>query len=80
MDLRGERTLWTLGAPATLFARAFNLFDAKFNNGFVFATSGSPLYSRFAGSADQVQLGNPTRLYGPRRIEVGVTLHGGSGS
>ena len=59
-----------------LFARVFNAFDSRFFNGFVFTNSGSADYSRYPG-ADQVQLANPTRYYGPRRIEVGVSLGSG---
>ena len=43
----------------------------------MFDNSGSPDYSRFPG-ADRVQLANPTRFYGPRRIEVGITLNTGA--
>ena len=59
-----------------LFARVFNAFDARFFNGFVFTNSGSADYSRYPG-ADQAQLANPTRYYGPRRVEVGISLGSG---
>ncbi|TFG85933.1 MAG: TonB-dependent receptor [Gemmatimonadales bacterium] len=76
VDLRGEKSLHLGGLGVNAFARAFNLFDSRYFNGFVFDNSGSPDYSRFPG-ADRVQLANPTRYYGPRRIEVGLTLNTG---
>ena len=76
VDLRGEKTLRVRGAGASLFARVFNAFDSRFFNGFVFDNSGSPDYSRYPGT-DRAQLGNPTRYYGPRRIEIGLTLNAG---
>ncbi len=72
LDLRGEKALgkrW--GTDVALFARAFNVFDARFANGFVFSSTGSPYYSRFTES-DRVTLANPTRFAGPRRIEIGL--------
>jgi hypothetical protein len=54
-----------------LFARLFNVFDTRFFNGTVFNTTGSPYYSR-EPIADQVTLGDPTRFFSPRRIEVGM--------
>ncbi len=76
VDLRGDKRMRLGGMGASLFARVFNLFDSRFFNGFVFDNSGSPDYSRFP-EADRVQLANPTRFYGPRRIEVGLTLNAG---
>ena len=76
VDLRGEKSLRAGSLGVNVFARAFNLFDTRFFNGFVFDNSGSPDYSRYPG-ADRVQLANPTRYYGPRRIEVGLTLNTG---
>ena len=76
VDLRGDKSLRLYGLGATVFARAFNLFDSRFFNGFVFDNSGSPDYSRYP-EADRNQLANPTRFYGPRRIEVGFTLNTG---
>lgn len=73
VDLRGEKSLNMLGIPATGFARVFNLTDTRFNNGFVFNTSGSPYYSRFPNK-DYATLVDPTRYYAPRRIEVGLSL------
>ncbi|MGE5595198.1 MAG: TonB-dependent receptor plug domain-containing protein, partial [Hyphomicrobiales bacterium] len=72
MDLRGEKNL---PAGATLFVRAFNVFDGRFFNGFVFTDTGSPDYSRDTSSP---ALADPTRYYAPRRIEVGVTMSFGA--
>lgn len=76
MDLRAERDLKLSGTPATAFARAFNLFDSRFFNGAVFASTGSPYYSRFPES-DRTSLINPSRFYPPRRLEVGLTINPG---
>jgi outer membrane receptor protein involved in Fe transport len=76
VDLRAEKNLRLGPRGVNLFARVFNAFDARFFNGFVFSNSGSAEYSRFPG-ADQVQLANPTRYYGPRRVEVGISLGSG---
>jgi outer membrane receptor protein involved in Fe transport len=76
VDLRGEKSLRLGSLGANVFARAFNLFDTRFFNGFVFDNSGSPDYSRYP-EADRVQLANPTRFYGPRRVELGITLNTG---
>jgi outer membrane receptor protein involved in Fe transport len=73
VDLRGERQLRIPGLGVSAFARVFNLFDARFFNGFVFSTSGSPYYSRF-DIGDRAALADPTRFYAPRRVELGVTL------
>jgi outer membrane receptor protein involved in Fe transport len=75
IDLRAEKNVNALHLPVSAFMRVFNLTDARFNNGFVFNTSGSPYYSRFPAK-DYVTLADPTRYYAPRRIEVGVTLRG----
>ena len=75
LDVRGQRPVHFLGFDATLFARAFNLFDTRFFNGFVFSSTGSPYYSRYP-SADRATLDDPTRYYGPRRIEIGIGLRG----
>jgi hypothetical protein len=56
-----------------VFVRVFNLLDTRFDNGFVFTSSGDPYYSRFPGK-DLGQLLDPTRFYGPRRVELGLTL------
>jgi len=73
VDLRAER-LFGLGRQRlSLFGRVFNLFDSRYFNGGVFATTGSPFYSRFP-EADRVALADPTRFWAPRRIEFGLTL------
>ena len=56
-----------------MFGRVFNAFDNRFFNGSVFESSGSPFYSRTQTFGDLKQLGDPTRLYSPRRIEAGIT-------
>ncbi len=74
VDLRGDRRL-SLGAlPVRGFARVFNLFDNRFDNGFVFASSGDPYYSPYP-IKDLGSLLDPTRYYGPRRIELGLSLN-----
>jgi outer membrane receptor protein involved in Fe transport len=78
VDLRAEKSLPLGGMPMSLFARVFNLMDTRFANGSVYATTGSPYYSRFP-ETDRAELNNPTRYYAPRRIEVGLNLAGGKG-
>jgi hypothetical protein len=73
VDMRGEWTRPLSGVPIAVFMRVFNLFDQRFVNGPVFATSGSPYYSRFPLS-DQVALADPTRFYLPRRVELGFSV------
>jgi outer membrane receptor protein involved in Fe transport len=73
VDLRAERMFRLGGQRLSLFGRVFNLFDARFFNGGVFPTTGSPFYSRFP-DADEVALSDPTRFFAPRRIEIGLTL------
>lgn len=77
LDLRTEKSLgehW--GAKVGLFGRVFNAFDARYFNGSVFSSTGSPDYSRFS-EADRVALADPTRFYPPRRIEIGLRLETG---
>ncbi|MFI5370724.1 MAG: TonB-dependent receptor plug domain-containing protein, partial [Candidatus Eisenbacteria bacterium] len=74
VDLRGEKSFEPHHLPMALFVRVFNVFDTRYFNGFVFDNSGSPYYSRYP-VADAAQLADPTRYYGPRRVEVGVTLN-----
>ena len=76
VDLRGEKNLRVMGLPGAAFVRVFNLTDARFNNGFVFDTSGSPYYSRFPNK-DYAKLADPARYYAPRRIEIGLSLRAG---
>jgi hypothetical protein len=78
IDLRTERVVgrwWE--TSVSVFARAFNVLDTRFFNGFVFPSTGSVDYSRFP-ETDRVALANPTRFYAPRRIEVGVRLGSGA--
>jgi len=74
VDLRGEKTLRMGGAPVRAFMRIFNLFDSDYYSGPVFDTTGSPYYSLNPG--DERALTDPSRLYSPRRIEVGVSIAG----
>lgn len=71
VDLRAEKALGKDGQGG-LFARVFNLFDTRFFNGTVFPSTGSPYYSRIQALDEQLRLADPTRLYAPRRLEVGV--------
>lgn len=73
LDMRGERHVKLAGRDCSVFARGFNLFDTRYNNGFVFANSGSPYYSR-TPTSDQNALEDPTRFFAPRRLELGITL------
>ncbi|HET7224209.1 MAG TPA: TonB-dependent receptor, partial [Candidatus Eisenbacteria bacterium] len=74
LDVRGERQLRLGSASLSVFGRVFNAFDARFFNGFVFASTGSPDYSR--PGSDLAVLADPSRYFAPRRIEVGVSRHG----
>ena len=71
--MRAERKFTLARHAMSAFARGFNVLDTRYNNGFVFANSGSPYYSR-TPSSDQNSLEDPTRFYAPRRIEVGLSL------
>ncbi len=73
VDMRAEKYVSIFGAKMTVFARVFNLFDARFNNGFVFSDTGSPDYS-LTPSVDVGTLINPQRYFPPRRIEIGFSL------
>ncbi len=73
VDLRAEKALDFGGAGATAFVRVFNLFDSYYQNGFVYADTGSPFYTL----NPQTQLNpDPTRFADPRRIEIGISLRG----
>ena len=71
VDLRAEKSIGPEGIGG-VFLRVFNLFDARFFNGPVFPTTGSPYYSRTVSPSEEIALRNPTRFYPPRRIEFGV--------
>jgi outer membrane receptor protein involved in Fe transport len=73
VDLRGEKYFRLVGLGMGVYGRIFNLFDARYFNGFVFNSTGSAFYSRFP-VADEVALNDPTRFYTPRRIELGLTF------
>jgi outer membrane receptor protein involved in Fe transport len=79
MDVRGEAPVRLWGLPLRAFARVFNVFDTRFFNGFVFASSGNVDYSS-TPVGDAGGLLDPARFYQPRRIEVGFTARGGGGS
>ena len=74
-DIRGDAPFKLGRQPFSGFARVFNVFDSRYFNGFVFASTGSPYYSSPPGN-DLPTLGDPTRFYGPRRFEIGVTTGG----
>jgi len=71
VDLRGEWILDPSGRGG-VFLRVFNVFDTRYFNGPVYATTGSPYYARFPSPGELVSLADPTRLYQPRRLEFGV--------
>ncbi len=73
VDLRASKLLKFMGFDMSLFGKVYNLFDARYFNGTVFSSTGSPYYTRFPAQ-DAVALKDPTRFYPPRRIEVGFRL------
>lgn len=74
LDLRGERAAGTwFGTHVNFFGRVLNVLDTRYFNGSVFASTGSPYYSRFP-EPDKTTLANPTRFHPPRRIEIGLRL------
>lgn len=75
VDLRTEKDLEFAGVKFTAFLRVFNLLNTSFFNGFIFASTGSPNYS-LNPVADRVSLIDPNRFFQPRRIEIGISLHG----
>ncbi len=77
LDLRGEKSLGISHPDVSMFGRVFNVFDARYFNGPVYSSTGSPYYSRFPVT-DAVALGDPTRYYAPRRFEVGLSFRPGS--
>jgi len=74
VDLRLEKYFAIAGWNMSIFARVFNLFDATYFNGFVYANTGSPDYS-LTPAADRNSLVDPTRYYPPRRLEIGVSMN-----
>ena len=71
VDLRAEKFVRVGSASMSLFGRVFNLFDTRYFNTFVFNSTGSPYYSH---GLDYTTLADPTRYFGPRRIELGITV------
>jgi outer membrane receptor protein involved in Fe transport len=70
VDIRAEKEIRRAGfVRVGIFSRVFNLLDTRYSNGFVFADTGSPYYTRFP---EQVALTDPTRFYAARRIELGL--------
>ncbi|MBU2585672.1 MAG: TonB-dependent receptor [Bacteroidetes bacterium] len=73
LDLRAEKYFNMGIIEFSLFARAFNVFNTHFVNGFVFNSTGSPDYS-LTPSANRAALFDPSRFYEPRRIEFGISF------
>jgi outer membrane receptor protein involved in Fe transport len=74
IDMRLEKYFKIAGWNMSLFARVFNLLNATYFNGFVYANTGTPEYS-LTPSADRNSLVDPTRFFAPRRIEIGVSMN-----
>ena len=74
VDLRAETFFSAAGARFSVFGRVFNLFDSLYQNGFVYADTGSPYYT--ISSRDAQLNPDPTRFADPRRIEIGISLGG----
>ena len=77
-DFRGEKSIDFYGVAMSAFVRVFNAFNTSSFNGFVFSTTGSPDYAISPSFGDRVQLMNPNRYYAPRKIEIGIAIHGSS--
>jgi outer membrane receptor protein involved in Fe transport len=75
VDLRAEKNIKIAGVDMSLFARVFNLFNARYFNGSIFTNTGSPDYGLFPLSTDKNRLADPTRYYAPRRFEIGITMN-----
>jgi outer membrane receptor protein involved in Fe transport len=73
VDFRAEKYFEVSNVNCSMFLRAFNLLDARYANGFIFSTTGSPDYTLTPGG-DAAQLINPTRFNQPRRVEVGFGI------
>lgn len=73
VDLRAEKFFTFGGARVAAFARVFNLFDSYFQNGFVYADTGSPFYSL---NPQQQINPDPGRFAAPRRLEIGFSFGG----
>jgi outer membrane receptor protein involved in Fe transport len=70
VDLRAEKSFSIAGRTFSAFLRVLNLLDARYANGFVFATTGSPYYT-LTPPADALSLIDPARYAVPRRVEIG---------
>lgn len=74
VDIRAEKHLSIAGIDFNIFARIFNLFNARTVNGFIFADTGSPFYSlNPVGNA--ALLTDPSRFHQPRRVEIGISFN-----
>jgi hypothetical protein len=74
VDLRAEKYFGLAGLNMSMFARVFNLFDTRFFNGDVFASTGSPDYT-LSPITQRNDLARPTRYYAPRRVEIGISMN-----
>jgi hypothetical protein len=70
IDLRVEKQMGRIRPGLSSFLRVFNALDTRYQYGSVFPDTGSPYYSRDP-VGDAATLGDPTRFYPPRRIELG---------
>ncbi len=73
VDLRAEKPFKIGPASMSAFLRVFNLFDARYANGFVFATTGSPFYSL----TPRGRCGRPGR---PRAVRLAAAGRGRPGN
>ena len=71
VDLRAEKPFKMGVLSMSAFLRVSNLLDARYENGFVFSTTGSAFYS-LTPPADASALIDPGRFASPRRIELGL--------
>jgi hypothetical protein len=78
LDLFAQKDVGSERTPVNLYAKVFNALDARFVNGPVFATTGSPYYSRFATDLPTIQ--DATRYFAPRRVEAGIAVSFGGAS
>ena len=78
VDLRAETFFETSGMRFSVFGRVFNLFNALYQNGFVYGDTGSPFYT--VSSRDAQLNPDPTRLAAPRRVEIGLSFNGSRAS
>ncbi len=74
VDVRGEKNISIGGIDFNMFARIFNLFNARTVNGFIFGDTGSPFYS-LDTMGNAALLTDPSRFHRPRRIEFGISFN-----